>query len=77
MIILGLDKGAGDEQTAVGIRSVDGRFEIVRENDGVPICRDMDEDCAELNHLHCYLYDPAKGKCPFLSPEFGRISNPK
>ncbi len=31
-----------------------------------PKCSDHDSDCADLDHLHCYLYDPAKGYCPFL-----------
>lgn len=33
-----------------------------------PRCRDFDEDCFGLDHLHCWLYDPAKGYCPFLGP---------
>lgn len=34
--------------------------------DRPPVCTDLDEDCDTLDHLHCYLYDPAKGRCPFL-----------
>lgn len=30
-------------------------------------CTDFDEDCFGLDHLHCWLYDPSKGYCPFLS----------
>jgi hypothetical protein len=33
-------------------------------------CKDLDEDCfsiaAEGGCLACWLYDPAKGMCPFL-----------
>lgn len=33
----------------------------------VPRCRDYDNDCPEVeNKLKCYLYDPAKGYCPYL-----------
>ena len=34
-----------------------------------PRCADFDEDCFGLNHLKCYLHDPAKGVCPFLSKD--------
>jgi hypothetical protein len=43
------------------------------EQGAVPRCRDFDEDCADIgdgngfdSHLDCWLYDPAKGHCPFL-----------
>ena len=32
-------------------------------------CRDFDEDCFGLDHLSCWLYDPAQGLCPFLAPK--------
>jgi hypothetical protein len=33
----------------------------------VPTCRDFDEDCASIpDKVYCYLYDPAKGMCPYL-----------
>lgn len=32
-----------------------------------PICADLDGDCEDLDHLHCWLYDPIKGRCPYLS----------
>jgi len=33
----------------------------------VPTCRDYDEDCQDVkDKIHCYLYDPAKGMCPYL-----------
>ena len=33
----------------------------------VPNCRDYDDDCAEIqDKVHCWLYDPAKGACPYL-----------
>jgi hypothetical protein len=35
----------------------------------VPICSDLDVDCQLLDHLRCYLYDPGKGRCPFLSTD--------
>lgn len=32
-----------------------------------PTCSDHDGDCAEVeDKVHCWLYDPAKGMCPFL-----------
>lgn len=35
-----------------------------------PTCRDFDEDCDEIaDKVHCYLYEPAKGMCPFLRAE--------
>lgn len=36
----------------------------------VPVCRDFDGDCADVpDKVHCFLYDPAKGRCPYLSTE--------
>lgn len=35
----------------------------------VPLCADLDEDCDDLDHLNCFLYDPGKGRCPYLSPK--------
>ena len=32
-------------------------------------CKDFDEDCFGLDHLHCWLYDPTQGLCPFLMCE--------
>lgn len=30
-------------------------------------CRDFDEDCDTIaDKVKCYLYDPAKGMCPYL-----------
>lgn len=35
-----------------------------------PVCSDFDEDCRDVpDKVHCWLYDPAKGRCPFLSAE--------
>lgn len=35
-----------------------------------PRCTDYDEDCAEVeNKAHCWLHDPAKGFCPYLTPD--------
>jgi len=35
-----------------------------------PVCSDFDEDCDDIqDKVHCWLYDPAKGRCPFLSKE--------
>lgn len=32
-----------------------------------PVCADFDEDCADVpDKVHCFLYDPAKGACPYL-----------
>jgi len=34
----------------------------------VPVCRDHDEDCDDIaDKVSCWLYDPCKGRCPFLS----------
>ena len=40
--------------------------ELAERESKVPRCSDFDEDCDDLDHVHCYLYDPAKGYCPFL-----------
>lgn len=33
-------------------------------------CADFDDDCADVPcKLHCWLYDPAKGLCPYLTGE--------
>lgn len=44
-----------------------------------PRCADFDEDCTSIgqdvgpgdhgfrSHLECFLYDPQRGACPFLS----------
>ena len=32
-------------------------------------CVDYDQDCRDLDHLHCWLYDPTTGICPFLRGE--------
>ena len=42
-------------------------YEEAAKADGPKRCKDFDEDCFGLDHLHCWLYDPAKGYCPFLS----------
>lgn len=36
--------------------------------DGItPTCDDFAEDCDEIkDKVHCWLYDPAKGMCPYL-----------
>lgn len=31
-----------------------------------PRCTDCDDDCPGWDALACWLYDPAKGFCPFL-----------
>jgi hypothetical protein len=36
------------------------------EPNGENRCKDFDEDCFGLDHLHCWLYDPTQGICPFL-----------
>lgn len=37
------------------------------QREAVPTCRDFDDDCDEIaDKVHCYLYDPAKGMCPYL-----------
>ena len=65
--------GQGIEVRIFTARALDQEtLEAIREAKsddpgGVPVCRDFDEDCAGLNYLKCYLYDPAKGRCPFLS----------
>ncbi len=33
-----------------------------------PVCSDFDDDCDIIaDKVHCWLYDPAKGRCPYLS----------
>lgn len=33
-----------------------------------PVCSDFDDDCDSIvDKVHCWLYDPAKGRCPYLS----------
>jgi hypothetical protein len=33
----------------------------------IPVCADHDEECPDVHDkLHCWLYDPAQGFCPFL-----------
>lgn len=42
-------------------------LERVRDESEVPQCSDLDDDCDTIpDKVHCYLYDPAKGFCPFL-----------
>lgn len=32
-----------------------------------PCCSDLDEDCEGVeDKLHCFLYDPQRGYCPYL-----------
>lgn len=34
----------------------------------LPRCADYDEDCPSIeNKVHCWLYDPARGFCPWLA----------
>lgn len=43
---------------------------LITEKPRPPICRDHDEDCEDIaDKVHCYLYDPAKGRCPYLTQE--------
>jgi hypothetical protein len=38
--------------------------------DRPPVCADLDDDCHDVpDKVFCWLYDPAKGRCPFLSAE--------
>jgi hypothetical protein len=40
---------------------------VLKDRQRPPVCSDFDEDCVEVpNKLHCWLYDPAKGRCPYL-----------
>lgn len=33
----------------------------------ISTCRDFDKDCEAVpDKAHCWLYDPAKGMCPYL-----------
>jgi hypothetical protein len=39
-----------------------------RVDDRPPRCSDFDEDCEDIpDKVHCYLYDPLRGFCPYLS----------
>lgn len=69
---MGFDPGAGDETVVV---RCDPNKEpvVIDERDGVPICHDLDGDCAATDHLDCYLCAPGRGRCPFLSA--GRLLN--
>ncbi len=36
----------------------------------LPVCSDRDEDCDDIeDKVSCWLYDPCKGRCPFLSSD--------
>lgn len=36
----------------------------------MPICSDHDDECPDVpNKVRCWLYDPARGMCPFLRGE--------
>ena len=44
------------------------RIEMKDERPKPPRCKDFDADCDDVSDkLHCWLYDPAKGFCPYLS----------
>lgn len=44
------------------------RLETLDAPDRVPVCSDYDNDCAKVpSKINCFLYDPAKGRCPYLS----------
>jgi hypothetical protein len=59
------DRGLTLEASVIE-RMVDQFEEALRP----PVCADLDDDCAEVpDKVHCWLYDPAKGRCPFLSAE--------
>ena len=39
----------------------------------VPNCSDHDEDCHDIeDKVHCYLYDPIRGMCPYLRSNAGK-----
>jgi hypothetical protein len=40
--------------------------ELQDPTDFTPRCKDFDEDCHDLDHLHCWLYDIKTGYCPYL-----------
>jgi len=47
------------EQIAAGLTKMD--------HQAVPLCSDYDEDCDDVpDKVHCYLYDPVRGYCPYL-----------
>lgn len=47
---------------------IDERAAIVALQARPPVCSDLDEDCDSIaDKVHCWLYDPAKGRCPYLS----------
>jgi len=46
---------------------VDEKSDVESGGNNVPRCSDYDDDCFDVEcYLNCYLYDPAKGYCPFL-----------
>jgi hypothetical protein len=41
--------------------------ELAREAAQCVSCSDHDEDCEGIeDKVHCWLYDPARGMCPYL-----------
>lgn len=39
----------------------------LRSDPPPPTCLDHDEDCDDVkDKVHCWLYQPARGMCPFL-----------
>lgn len=47
---------------------VDLEAEAKADEAKTPRCADFDEDCDDIpNKVMCYLYDPFKGYCPYLS----------
>jgi hypothetical protein len=67
---------AGPASRSTRLPPDNGRADMTEQDDvarvcadaaALPTCSDHDEDCDEIeDKVHCYLYDPFKGMCPFL-----------
>ncbi len=49
-------------------QKLSARLSALAEKARPPKCADFDEDCDDFpNKLGCYLYNPFRGYCPYLS----------
>lgn len=46
------------------------REEAIAASKRPPVCSDHDKDCDDIeDKVSCWLYDPCKGRCPYLSSD--------
>lgn len=63
---IGIDKSDGIN-TAVFVRYEDGVFTVMDVVEAKVICADYDSECEDVkDKTKCWLYDCAKGLCPYL-----------